>query len=140
MIVDTSALVAILFGDEEAEPFARIILDADICRLSIANYLELTIVTETQLGAEGTRHAEMFIGKAGIAIEPITIQQGALARQAFLDFGKGRHKADLNFGDCFAYALARTMNEPLLFKGDNFLHTDIEPAPGTVPPMPEPQS
>lgn len=128
MIVDTSALVAILYGEEEAAGFAAIIQRADICRLSVACYLELTIVVEKQLGPEGTRHAENFVRRAGIQIEPVTVEQGLIARQAFFDFGKGRHPAQLNYGDCFAYALAKAVEEPLLFKGNDFALTDVESA------------
>ncbi|MBT2189411.1 type II toxin-antitoxin system VapC family toxin [Sphingobium nicotianae] len=128
MIVDTSALVAILYGEDEAAQFTRIIRDATICRLSVASFLELTMVVESQLGPEATRNAETFIRRAGILIEPVTTEQGLIARQAFFDFGKGRHKAQLNFGDCFSYALAKAVEEPLLFKGNDFIHTDVEPA------------
>ncbi|QJU58417.1 type II toxin-antitoxin system VapC family toxin [Sphingomonas sp. AP4-R1] len=128
MIIDTSALVAILYGEDEASSFTQIIQRADICRLSVANYLELTMVIEKQLGLEGTRHAENFVRRAGIQIEHVTVEQGHIARQAFFDFGKGRHKAQLNFGDCFAYALAKAVDEPLLFKGNDFIHTDVENA------------
>lgn len=128
MIVDTSALVAILYGEPEAEDFVRLIVAAPICRLSVANQLELGLVIEGQLGAEGWRRADMFLDHAGIVIEPVTLEQGRLARQAFLDFGKGRHPARLNFGDCFAYALARATGEPLLFKGHDFALTDISAA------------
>lgn len=125
MIVDTSALVAILYGESEAAQFTQIIHEAPICRLSVASYLELTMVIESQLGPEATRNAESFIRRAGILIEPVTTEQGLIARQAFFDFGKGRHKAQLNFGDCFAYALAKAVEEPLLFKGNDFSHTDV---------------
>lgn len=128
MIVDTSAMVAILYREPEAAAFAQLIHDADICRISVANYVELSMVLESQLGPEGARQAEAFFRRAGIAVEPVTVDQGELARQAFLDFGKGRHKAGLNFGDCFAYALAKAMGEPLLFKGDDFSQTDIPAA------------
>lgn len=128
MIVDTSALVAILYREPEAAAFAQRIHDAEICRLSVASHVELSMVVESQLGPEGARQAEAFIRRAGIVIEPVTLQHGELARQAFLDFGKGRHKAGLNFGDCFAYALAKATGEPLLFKGDDFGQTDIQPA------------
>ena len=128
MIVDTSALVAILYGEPEAEDFARLIVAAPVCRLSVANQLELCLVIEGQLGAEGWRRADLFCQAAGIVIEPVTLEQGRLARQAFLDFGKGRHPARLNFGDCFAYALARASGEPLLFKGHDFAQTDIPAA------------
>ncbi len=128
MIVDTSALVAILYGETEGARFTEIIHDTDICRLSVANYLELSMVIEKQLGPDGARQADAFIRRAAITIEPVTIDQGHVAKQAFLDYGKGRHNAQLNFGDCFAYALAKMMDEPLLFKGDDFSRTDISSA------------
>ncbi|OCC03169.1 ribonuclease [Labrys sp. WJW] len=125
MILDTSAVVAILYREPEAAAYAQRIHDADICRISVANYVELSMVIENQLGSEGMRQAEAFFRRAGIVVEPVTLDQGELARQAFLDFGKGRHKAGLNFGDCFSYALAKAMGEPLLFKGNDFSQTDI---------------
>ena len=128
MILDTSAAVAILYREPEAEAFARLVHDADVCRISVASYVELSMVIENQLGPEGMRQAEAFFRRAGIVIEPVTLDQGELARQAFLDFGKGRHKAGLNFGDCFSYALAKATGEPLLFKGYDFSQTDIEAA------------
>jgi ribonuclease VapC len=126
MIIDTSALVAILYRESEAAAFAQIIYDAEVCRISVANYVELSMVVENQLGPEGMRQAEAFFRRAGIVIEPVTLDHGELARQAFLDFGKGRHKAALNYGDCFSYALAKATGEPLLFKGNDFSQTDIE--------------
>ena len=128
MIIDTSALVAILYREPEAAAFAQRVHDADICRISVASHLELTMVVERQLGPEGMRQAEAFLRRAGVIVEPVTVEQGELARQAFLDFGKGRHKAGLNFGDCFSYALAKATGEPLLFKGDDFSQTDIAAA------------
>ena len=128
MILDTSALVAILFQEPEAEDFARLILAADICRLSVANQLELAIVLERQARPDAARQAEAFLRAAAIVVEPVTLQQGALARQAYYDFGRGRHRARLNFGDCFAYALAKAMDEPLLFKGREFVQTDVRVA------------
>lgn len=125
MIVDTSALVAILYREPEAASFAQRIHDADICRISVANYVELSIVIQSQIGSEGMRQAEAFFRRAGMIVEPVTVDHGELARQAFFDFGKGRHSAGLNFGDCFAYALAKATGEPLLFKGDDFSQTDI---------------
>jgi ribonuclease VapC len=125
MIIDTSAMVAILYREPEAAAFAQIVHDADVCRISVANYVELSMVLEGQLGSQGMRQAEVFLRRAGIVIEPVTVDHGELARQAFLDFGKGRHKAGLNFGDCFAYALAKATGEPLLFKGADFSQTDI---------------
>ncbi len=128
MIVDTSALVAILYREPEAARFVQIIHDAAVCRISVANHVELAMVVESQLGPDGMRQAEMFFRRAGIVIEPVTREHGDLAQQAFLDFGKGRHKASLNFGDCFAYALAKASAEPLLFKGNDFALTDVEVA------------
>jgi ribonuclease VapC len=128
MIVDTSALVAILYKEPEAAAFAQILHDADSCRISVATYVELSMVIERQLGAEGMRQAEAFFRRADIVIEPVTVEHGYLARQAFLDFGKGRHKAGLNFGDCFSYALAKATGEALLFKGDDFSRTDVRAA------------
>jgi ribonuclease VapC len=125
MIIDTSALVAILYGEPEARDFVERVHGADVCRISVANHVELSMVVESQLGSNGMRQTEAFLRRAGVVVEPVTIEQGDLARQAFLDFGKGRHKAGLNFGDCFAYALSRATGEPLLFKGDDFARTDI---------------
>ena len=128
MILDTSAMVAILYREPEAAAFARLVHDAETCRISVANYVELSIVIERQLGPEGMRQTEVFLRRAGVVIEPVTVDQGELARQAFLDFGKGRRKAGLNFADCFSYALAKATGEPLLFKGDDFSRTDIKAA------------
>ncbi len=128
MILDTSAVVAILYREPEAVAFAQLVHDADVCRISVANWVELSMVIEHQLGPAGMRQAEAFFRRAGVVIEPVTLDHGELARQAFLDFGKGRHPAGLNFGDCFAYALAKALGEPLLFKGDDFRRTDIRAA------------
>jgi ribonuclease VapC len=126
MIVDTSAVVAILYREPEAADFAQLIYDADVCRLSVASYVELSMVIENQLGPDGMRQAQAFLRRADIVIEPVTLDHGELARQAFLDFGTGRHKAGLNYGDCFSYALAKATGEPLLFKGADFSQTDID--------------
>ena len=128
MIVDTSALVAILYREPEAEVFARRIHDAEACRMSVASYVELSIVVLRQLDVDGLHQADAFLRRAGIVIEPVTVEQGELARQAYHDFGKGRHKAGLNVGDCFSYALAKAKGEKLLFKGDDFGQTDVEAA------------
>jgi ribonuclease VapC len=128
MILDTSAMVAILYREPEADDFVRLIHDAEVCRISVASYVELSMVIENQLGPEGMRQTETFFRRAGVVIEPVTVGHGEHARQAFLDCGKGRHKAGLNFGDCFSYALAKATGEPLLFKGTNFSLTDIKAA------------
>jgi len=128
MIVDTSALLAILFSESDAEIYARAITDADACRISAANFVEVGIVVEAQTRATGSKQFDAFFRRAGIVIEPVTEEQAHIARQAYADFGKGRHRAGLNFGDCFAYALARTTGERLLFKGEDFKKTDIPSA------------
>jgi ribonuclease VapC len=128
MIIDTSALIAILYGEPERAEFARLIHDADSCRVSVASFVELSMVVESQLGPEAGRQVDTLFRRTGIVIEPVTVEHGHLARQAFLDYGKGRHKAGLNFGDCFSYALAKATGEPLLFKGRDFSETDIKSA------------
>lgn len=128
MIVDSSAILAILFNEEDAESYARAITDADPCRISAANFVEAAIVVEAQTKATGSRQFDAFFRRAGIIIEPVTEEQAHIARQAYTDFGKGRHKAGLNFGDCFAYALAKTAGETLLFKGEDFKKTDVASA------------
>jgi len=125
MILDTSAIAAIFFAEPEAARYTQIIHDAERCLISAATFLELSIVIEGQIGTDAVRQCDMFFRRAGIIIEPFTVEQAHLARQAFHDFGKGRHAAALNFGDCFAYALAKITGEPLLFKGDDFKKTDI---------------
>jgi ribonuclease VapC len=125
MILDTSALAAIFFGEPEAALYTQFIHGADHCRISAANFLELSIVIEGQIGPDAGRQCDAFFQRAGIIIEPFTVEQAYLARQAFLDFGNGRHAAALNFGDCFSYALAKITGEPLLFKGEDFKKTDI---------------
>jgi len=128
MILDTSALGAIFFGEPEGDRYVQMIHEADRCRISAANFVELSIVIEGQLGPDVGRQCDMFLRRAEIVIEPVTVEHAHLARQAFLDFGKGRHPAQLNFGDCFAYALARATGESLLFKGMDFSKTDIKAA------------
>jgi ribonuclease VapC len=128
MIVDSSALLAILFNESDAETYARALTQADACRISAANFVEVAIVVEAQTKASGSRQFDAFFRRAGIVIEPVTEEQAHIARQAYTDFGKGRHRAGLSFGDCFAYALAKTTGETLLFKGEDFKRTDISSA------------
>lgn len=138
MIVDTSALLAILFGEPEAETYARAIAEADTSRVSAASFVEAAIVVEAQTRDAARGQFDALIRRAGIVIEPVTEEQAHIARQAYTDFGKGRHPAGLNFGDCFSYALAKAAAEPLLFKGDDFRKTDVTPAlpspPGAARP------
>lgn len=96
--------------------------------MSVANWFELMMVSAGRYGGEALREAEAFVSRAALIVEPVSLEHGRLARQAFLDYGKGRHRARLNFGDCFAYALAKAAGEPLLFKGDDFARTDIAAA------------
>ena len=125
MIVDTSAIIAILFGDDDAKSYADAISGAEICRASAATFVEASIVVEMQTKSAGSRQLDAFFRRAGIVIEPVTEEQAHLARQAFTDYGKGRHPAGLNYGDCFSYALAKATGEPLLFKGKDFAKTDL---------------
>jgi ribonuclease VapC len=125
MILHTSAIAAVLFEEPEADLYTQLIHAADRCRISAGNFLELGMVIEGQLGPTASRQSDVFFRRAGITIEPVTVEQAHLARQAFLDFGKGRHPAGLNFGDCFAYALAKVTGEPLLFKSEGFKKTDL---------------
>jgi ribonuclease VapC len=124
MIVDTSALIAILRNESDAKVFAMAIADADRRRLSAANYLETAIVIDGSRSPIASRRLDDLLREAEIVIEPVTEQQAQIAREAYRDFGRGSgHR--LNFGDCFAYALAKAFREPLLFKGDDFVHTGI---------------
>jgi ribonuclease VapC len=128
MIVDTSAVLAILFAEDDAELFARALAQADTRRMSAANFVEAAIVVDAQTKDRGSRQFDAFCRRAGLVIEPVTEEQAQVARQAYADFGKGRHPAGLNFGDCFAYALAKVAGEPLLFKGKDFRKTDVTSA------------
>jgi ribonuclease VapC len=125
MIVDTSALLAVLFGEKDAETYARAISEAEVCRISATSFVEVSIIVESQTGDAGSRQWDSFFRTAGLSIEPVTEEQAHAARQAWSDFGKGRHPAGLNFGDCFSYALAKVSGEPLLFKGADFRKTGI---------------
>jgi ribonuclease VapC len=125
MILDSSPLIAILAQEPDYEVFVQAISSAPRCRISAANFVELSIVIEGQFGADVLRQCDALFRRIGIVIEPVTVEQAQVARQAFHDFGKRRHAAGLNFGDCFAYALAKITSEPLLFKGEDFKKTDI---------------
>jgi ribonuclease VapC len=128
VILDSSAVLAVLYAEPDAERFARAISDALVCRMSVATFVEVSIVVESQTGDIGSRQWDLFFRRAGITLEAVTEEQAYAARQAWSDFGKQRHSANLNFGDCFSYALAKTLGEPLLFKGGDFALTDIPPA------------
>jgi ribonuclease VapC len=126
MVIDSSALLAILFGEPEKRRFNELIEAHAVRLMSAASYLESGIIIDDRLGYEGGRHFKLFLEEADIAIEPVTLEQAEVARDAYRQFGKGNHAAALNFGDCFAYALAKTTGEPLLCKGNDFSQTDIE--------------
>ncbi|MDX2000485.1 MAG: type II toxin-antitoxin system VapC family toxin [Thermoanaerobaculia bacterium] len=126
MVIDSSALLAILLDEPERRAFNEAIEQAAARRLSVANLLETSIVIETRYGAEGLRDLDHFLAIAGIERVAVDLPQVELARRAFSQYGKGRHPAGLNFGDCFAYALAKDLAEPILFKGRDFSQTDLE--------------
>lgn len=128
MILDTSAILAILFREPGFEEFEKTIVYADSCALSAANFVEVSIVIESRGGDAALRQLDALLRRGGIFIEPVTEEQAFAARQCYSDYGKGRHAAKLNFGDCFAYALAKVAGQPLLFKGEDFRQTDITPA------------
>jgi len=128
VILDSSAVVAILRAELEASQFARAIQAAEPRRISAVSYVEAAVVIDSSKDAIANRRFDDFFRASQIALETVTAKQAEIARQAYRDFGKGRHKAGLNFGDCFAYALAKELDEPLLFKGNDFRHTDVEAA------------
>ena len=129
MIIDTSAIVAILREEAEARRFAEVIEAAPVRRISAATYVEIGAVIDGARDPVASRLVDDLLAAAQIVIEPVTPAQARIAREAYRDFGKGSgHAAGLNFGDCFAYALARATGEPLLYKGDDFSHTDVAAA------------
>jgi ribonuclease VapC len=129
MIVDTSAIVAILRDEPDAESFANAIAGARVRRVSTVNYVEAAAVIDGSRNPIASRRFDDFIREASFYLEAVTPEQARIAREAYRDFGKGSgHPAQLNFGDCFAYALAKEMSEPILFKGHDFKHTDLTSA------------
>lgn len=128
MIIDTSALIAILRDEPEARFCALAIESATERKISAANFLEAAVVIDGSRDPVASRRFDDLIREARLVVEPVTEAQARIARDAYRDFGKGSgHPAQLNFGDCFAYALAKATGEPLLFKGDDFTHTDLTP-------------
>jgi ribonuclease VapC len=125
MVIDTSAIVAML-TDEHDAPGLEAAVEADPVRLmSTASYLEAAIVIETRFGEPGGRELDLWLHRAGVNLVAVDTDQADAARAAYRRYGKGRHRAGLNYGDCFAYALAKISGQPLLFIGDDFAHTDI---------------
>ena len=125
MVIDTSAIVAIAINEPDAAGLEVRIADDPVRLISAATVLEATIVLETRLGDAGGREFDLWLLKIGAEIVPVDAEQTDAARRAWRRYGKGRHAAALNYGDCFAYALARTSGEPLLFKGEDFGKTDV---------------
>jgi ribonuclease VapC len=128
MVVDSSALVAILLFEDDAELLADTIRLSHRPRLSAANLAETLIVLNRRNGTDNRPEVQEFVVGSGMIVEPVDLAQAWRAGDAYGRFGKGRHRAALNYGDCFAYALAKSLDLPLLFKGDDFRHTDIRPA------------
>ena len=125
MVVDTSAIIAILEYEVEADQFAEAIQTDPVRFISAATLLECAIVIEARHGQAGGDKLDQMLHIANIQVEPVTAEQITAARLAFRTYGKGRHPAALNFGDCFSYALAKIMDQPLLFKGNDFSQTDV---------------
>ena len=128
MVVDTSVLLAILLGEPDAERFARALGAAPARLVSAVTRVELSFVIEGRKGETGRTDLELLLRDGGFDIVSVTPQQAEIAIDAFRHYGRGRHRAGLNIGDCFSYALAMATDHPLLFKGNNFIHTDLRPA------------
>ena len=134
MVVDTSALVAILLREPDAARFEQALAGAPIRLLSVVSRVELSLVIEGRKRAAGRADVERLLRDGGFDIVSVTPQQAEIAIDAFRRYGRGRHRAGLNIGDCFSYALAVATDHPLLFKGDDFIHTDLQPAlPASAP-------
>jgi ribonuclease VapC len=126
MVLDTSAILAILQDEPERRKFNEAIEAAESRSLSTASFVECSMILESRYGADGIRDLDLFIAKAQVSLVPVDEEQANLARRAFRKYGKGRHPAGLNFGDCFSYALSQALDEALLFKGNDFSQTDVE--------------
>ncbi len=133
MVIDTSAVVAILFDESDQERYDEAIERAPVRLISAVTRVELSFVIESRKGEAGRERLERFLAMTGSEVISVTPQQAEIAIEAFRRFGKGRHRAGLNIGDCFSYALAVATEHPLLFKGDDFIHTDVLTA---LPPTP----
>jgi ribonuclease VapC len=129
MIIDASAIIAILRNEPEARSCANAIASTTRRRVSAVNYVEAAVVIDGSRDLVASRRFDDLFREAQLVVEPVNESQARIAREAYRDFGKGSgHPAGLNFGDCFAYALAKATGEPILFKGDDFRHTDLSPA------------
>ncbi len=125
MVVDTSALVAILRKEPEAADFKRRLIEDPVVFVSTATYVETAMVLEGRFGQAAGEELERLLFDVGAEFVPLVKDHAEIARQAFVQYGKGRHPAGLNFGDCMSYALAKATGEPLLYKGDDFSRTDV---------------
>ena len=132
MVLDTSAVLAILQDEPERRRFNEAIEAAETRSLSTASWVECSMILESRYGADAVRDLDLFMAKAQVALVAVDEEQAELARRAFRKYGKGRHPAGLNFGDCFSYALAQALNEPLLFKGQDFPRTDVPCHPASA--------
>jgi ribonuclease VapC len=130
VVIDTSALVAILADEPERDRFIEALAGSEDPVISAATLVEASIVMDVRIGGEGVADLDALLAAAGVRCIAVDLTQARLARDAFARFGRGRSPAALNYGDCFAYALARAIDQPLLFKGDDFAQTDIAPAAG----------
>ena len=130
MVIDSSALIAILLGESEAEVFARAISSDQTRFLSAVSALETAIVIESKKGPSGGMEFDLLLHEAGIEIVGMDLSQVKMARRAYQKYGKGKHSAGLNLGDCCSYALSKANGEPLLFKGDDFSKTDVQAVVG----------
>lgn len=128
MVIDTSALLAILQDEPERRAFNEALQAADSRFISVATFVEVSMVVDSRYGAAGLHDLDRLLQRARVETAPVDQEQGRLARDAFHRFGKGRHPAGLNYGDCFAYALATALGQPLLYKGDDLSRTDVVPA------------
>jgi ribonuclease VapC len=128
VILDTSSVLAILRDEEDGPTFAEKIREADVCRMSAPTFVELSMVLESTAGDTGILACDTFFRENEIRVEPFTEEHALAARHGFSSYGKGRHPAGLNMGDCFCYALAKVTGEPLLFKGNDFRKTDVTSA------------
>lgn len=126
MVIDTSAIIAILSAEPEAEQLVTVLVSDPVRLMSAASLLESAMVIEARYGEPGGDKLDELVSTAQIRIEPVTVEQVKIARQAFRLYGKGRHPAALNFGDCFTYALAKILDQAVLFKGDDFKVTDLK--------------
>jgi ribonuclease VapC len=125
MVLDTSVLLAILQDEPERRAFTEVVGSAETRLMSTASFVEASVIVDSRFGPEGVRDLDLLISKAQVTLVPVDTDQAYVARQAYRLYGKGRHAAGLNFGDCFSYALAHSMGEPLLFKGNDFSQTDV---------------